>query len=401
MSEIQEINTDFELYDYIPLGVCIIDINYSVVFWNYYIEKWTQIKRKDILGKNVGDFFNKFTIPKYKFHIDSVLAGGPPVIFSSKLHVNIFTSELEPHLRKIEHITLSALPKQESKEYYAMFSIEDVSELTFKIKLFKSMRDQALYEIENRKKIETELKHSQTTLQVLNATKDKFFSIIAHDLINPISGFKLVTEMLTDKFFAVSDEERVNFLLNLKESSHTILELLQNLLTWSRSQSGRIEFTPKSLNLSNLISTNLSLNKMNADNKKISLINNSSENIIVKADQNMVLTVIRNLITNAIKFTLEGGSITIETNIYTQDKEVVVSVIDTGIGMTPEQLEKLFKIESSFTTPGTNYEKGTGLGLIICKEFIEKHHGRIWVESEQGVGSKFMFSLPLFLIHTI
>lgn len=384
---------NFKVLDFIPIGICVIDNNFIVRYWNYCLGEWTNIDSINIIGKNILDFVPKLGESKYKHQIENILDGGPPVIFSPQLHKNFFTTNLKEKEQKIEHINVSAIPMDDGL-YYAIFSIEDVTDLLLKIGDYKRMRDQALLEIEQRILAEYELNKSKEQLIELNATKDKFFSIIAHDLRNPISAFKGVIEFLSDQFMDLSDDEKIEFITELKISSNNVFELLQNLLTWSRSQRGNMEYNPTELNLNYIANSNVSLLKIAAAGKGINLINGLTEDIVLYADANMVNTIIRNLITNAIKFTPNGGSVTLNAEKQT-DNFALISITDTGIGIPEDKIAKLFRIDTSFTTPGTSNEKGTGLGLIICKEFVDKHQGKIFVKSKAGIGTSFYFTIPL------
>ncbi len=254
--------------------------------------------------------------------------------------------------------------------------------------------------ITDRKKTEIEIQNKNQELTNLNNTKDKFFSIIAHDLKNPISSFKQISEMLSDDYHDFSEEELKDYLIELKRSSIAVYELLENLLTWSRTQSGRIIFSPQVFDLSYLVNSIVNLHKLASLNKKIILINKFIEQLNINADANLINTVIRNLISNAIKFTPVGGSVEIgavnkpSEGLEPSEGYTLIYVKDSGVGMPPELLNKLFKIEENVTNKGTSGESGTGLGLILCKEFVEKHGGKIWVESQVGKGSTFWFSLP-------
>jgi len=237
------------------------------------------------------------------------------------------------------------------------------------------------------------LEEQYHSLNELNATKDKFFSIIAHDLKNPLGAFKHSTEILYKEFdYLESDEIRL-YIEELFKSSNQVLELLENLLTWSRSQRGKIPYSPVEVPLNFIINNNFDLLKMNADKKQIQLVNGLNEEVFVYADINMISTILRNLISNAIKFTRENGTIKIYGQKYDHNY-FQITVEDNGVGISPENIDKLFRIDSHYTTVGTTNEQGTGLGLIICKEFIEKHNGKIWVESQLGIGTKFHFTLP-------
>lgn len=238
------------------------------------------------------------------------------------------------------------------------------------------------------------LRQARQELALLNASKDKFFSIIAHDLKNPISAFENVTSLLNDKYDLLDENEKKEFIKMLKESANNVYDLLENLLDWSRTQTGRIQFEPSELELFRIIDTNINLLSVSAKKKDIEIQNNIEKSMKVYADNNMINTVVRNLVSNAIKFTNLGGIIKINQKL--NDNFVKVEVIDNGVGISPENLDKLFKIDFNVSEKGTDNESGTGLGLILCKEFIEKHNGEIGALSEIGIGSNFFFTLPIY-----
>lgn len=236
-----------------------------------------------------------------------------------------------------------------------------------------------------------ELEHLNHKLDELNSTKDKFFSIIAHDLRNPIAAFKQVTDVFHQDFNSFNEEERFELIKHMKMSSDSLYQLLENLLTWSRSQRGTIDYRPEDFDLKQLIDMIINLLSSQAARKNIELSNNLKKTFPIFADKNMMNTTIRNLVSNAIKYTSDGGHIDVSAEV--SGNQVIISVEDNGIGMDEQTASKLFKIDQSFTTEGTNNEQGTGLGLILCKEFVDKHGGDIWVESSPGKGSKFIINL--------
>jgi len=392
MDELKKAKLRFRLFDDMPIGVCVIRRDYTVLYWNDTLEDWTDILSDSIIGRKLMDFFPKFDKFSYSILIESIFDGGPPAIFSSQLHKSLFPSKTHHGVSRIQNTTVKAISGKENDDFYALFSIEDVTGLTKRIRDYKAMRDQALDEIDNRIKVEIKLRQSENELRELNATKDKFFSIMAHDLKNPIGSFLNLSEILSTMFDDFSKDELKDYLEEMHKSSQNLFKLLENLLMWSRSQTGKIEVYLDQVYIKMIVDSNVSLLKLNADNKKIKLVNNVSKNSIVYADENMTNTVIRNLISNALKFTNSGGSITIDAKI--EDDSCIVSISDTGVGMDQEVIDKLFRIDSNYTTRGTSDEKGTGLGLILCKEFINKQGGDIWVDSEPGKGSTFSFSLP-------
>jgi len=230
-------------------------------------------------------------------------------------------------------------------------------------------------------------------LQEANATKDKFFSIIAHDLKSPFNVIQGFLSLIYEEYDDFSTLEIKDFIKKTLDASINTFSLLENLLEWSRSQQGNIEFDPATIDLCSLCEEIIDLNLENAGNKSIGIVNQIDTFCKVFADANMVKTILRNLLTNAIKFSISQSTIFISAK--KSDKNVVVCVRDQGTGIEKSDVAKLFNIKEKFQRPGTQKEKGTGLGLILCKEFIEKNGGKIWVESEKGKGSSFYFSLPL------
>jgi signal transduction histidine kinase/ligand-binding sensor domain-containing protein len=241
-----------------------------------------------------------------------------------------------------------------------------------------------------------ELERVNLELNELNATKDKFFSIIAHDIKNPFNSILGFTELLQINFKIWTEEKKLQIVNILHNSSQNVYDLLENLLQWSRSQRGVIEFSPEKIKLVDQINFVFKLLENSADEKQITLTSAvEDENAIIYADVRMFHAILRNLVGNAIKFTHIGGNV--QVLVENQDKNALIKVIDTGVGIPAEMIEKLFRIDSHLTTEGTNNEKGTGLGLILTKEFVLKNNGQIWVESEVAKGSIFNFTLPLYV----
>ena len=245
---------------------------------------------------------------------------------------------------------------------------------------------------EELEKLHNKLVVNNKALKKLNNSKNKFFSIISHDLKSPFNSIIGFSEILIDGFDKNSKEENKRYLGVIKDSSKKAYDLLQDLLLWARSQTGNIEFKPSKIDLNNYILNTITLLKIQASNKNIEIKSDLKEHCEVFADVNMIETILRNLLSNAIKFTNINGKINI--SIQNDDKNCIVSIKDSGIGISKEDIDGLFNLEIKNTRLGTDNETGTGLGLIICKDFIDKHKGEIWVESELGKGSNFKFSLP-------
>ncbi len=241
------------------------------------------------------------------------------------------------------------------------------------------------------------LLQSTDELQEANKTKDKFFSILAHDLRGPISSTLALTELLEEGFFEEDEAERKRMYKLLQTSLFTTGKLLENVLLWSRSQTGNIGFNPCAINVREAIDANVNLLKIMAAQKDIQIANLADPQVCIMGDVDMINTVLRNLISNAIKFTPNFGKIEIISDYIIDDdgkNQVAISVIDYGVGMSDKVLKGLFRADSKTATPGTNNETGTGLGLVLCKEFIQKHAGDIQVKSKAAEGSTFTILLP-------
>jgi two-component system sensor histidine kinase/response regulator len=234
-------------------------------------------------------------------------------------------------------------------------------------------------------------------LRKLNITKDKFFSIIAHDLRGPMGGFMGMTEVLAEKLRLMSIEDIQRYLESMRKSSSNLFRLLENLLNWAQVQQGAIPFNPEYIPLLPILFESVELIKEVAAKKEIKIEYAIPAQLYIYCDNNVLQMILRNHISNAVKFTPKGGKVTISAKKL-EDKSVDISIKDSGIGMSPSMLESLFQLDSKNGRPGTEGEPSTGLGLLLCKEFIEKHGGQIRVESEVGKGSVFTFTIPNMVV---
>jgi PAS domain S-box len=267
------------------------------------------------------------------------------------------------------------------------------------IKLLTALADDLAYGITYLRLAESEreamrvIKESENKLKDLIATKDKFFNIVAHDLKNPFTSLLGSSELLYDNIDQMSRENISDLALILNDSAKGGYAILQNLLDWSRSETGLLKFNPESLNLRIVVNESLENVQLQVANKGISAISELNEDFFIFTDKNMIDTVLRNLISNAVKYTYKKGTVVVRAKRNT--KECIITVKDSGIGIEKEKVETLFRLENSLSLPGTEKEQGTGLGLKLCKEFTERMGGRIWVESKEGKGSEFNFTIPV------
>ena len=237
-----------------------------------------------------------------------------------------------------------------------------------------------------------EIKIYTNQLEEINSNKDKFFSVIAHDLQSPFTVLLGLSQILSEDFDNLKDAEKRKFINEIQRTSKNLYSLINNLLQWSSMQIGKIQFRPIRIDLCDAVFRIIEMYSINAIAKNIKIINNINPDTFVFADQNMLHSIIQNIFLNAVKFTNTGGQITISS--VASDDFITLNISDTGVGIPKERMNKLLKIDSHFSTEGTSGEKGTGLGLILCKEFIEKNGGKLYIESECNKGTSIKFSLP-------
>lgn len=257
---------------------------------------------------------------------------------------------------------------------------------------FSTSYNTLISSLREKQALENELKNYTRELSELNATKDKFFSIIAHDLRNPFNALLNLTHYIIEFIESDEKEQAIEMANLMKDSAQSTYNLLQNLLEWSTIQHGGVKYEPSMHMLLPLVKEEINPLEHVAIQKKIDIECTVPDTMVVKADGYMLMTILRNLISNALKYTYEGGKVRISAKRL--GDEIIISVTDSGMGMSEAELNRLFQLTTEKSKPGTKMEKGTGLGLMLCKEFITKHEGRIWAESEAGKGSTFFVALP-------
>ncbi|MDA3884898.1 MAG: tetratricopeptide repeat-containing sensor histidine kinase [Candidatus Delongbacteria bacterium] len=308
---------------------------------------------------------------------------------SQELHSNI-------HILHFYNVIHKAYKKNKEfeKAYNYLQKFIEFEEKVFKDESQNRIFDlQIKYESEQKAK-ETEFYRIKTEeLSRINASKDKFFKIIHHDLLNPFTAIKSTSELLNNFYDNLTEKKKRSNIRNIYRSSEKILEFINNLFAWVKTQSGEIEFKPERIDISRLIKNNLEFFEHNLSKKEISTEENISKKYIIYADRNMTDTVCRNIIANAIKFTHHEGTIKISLRKYAG--MIQLKVKDNGVGIERSRISNLFTISESVTTPGTDDEKGTGLGLILVKEFMDMNKGSIGVKSTPREGTEFTLKFPL------
>jgi signal transduction histidine kinase len=361
----------------------------------YYAEKWLKgSKNNDIILKNIAKAYALKGDYKEALRYSLMSIAIRDSLLKEESFRQINNLEILHETREVAEENTDLKLKLNNKNLLISAFVLILFLISLLVLLVYIKRNQLiqLNKLLNQKNDEISLQHDN--LLELNQTKDKFFSIIAHDLRGPIGNTSALLAELTMNESEYTKQELLENLILISDSSNATFKLLENLLTWARDQKGEIVFNPLKNDLFKLVQSNIELFTSLAQNKKTTIVNSLDAGLIFDFDHEMINTVIRNLINNAIKFTNENGQINIIAHLI--GDEIEITVHDNGIGMESEYAKKLFirnldrKIKQ-----GTKGESGTGLGLILCKEFIERHHGKIWVESEPGKGSAFKFTLPV------
>lgn len=364
-------------------SIFITDLDANIIYANDALLEHTGYNREELIGQSPAVFKSgKVKTAVYEELWKTIKSGvtWKGILVNRKKNGELFweSTSITPLLDEQEHImNYLAVKLDITKEKQAEQKIRKINE-----------------ELEQKVISRTaQLMDANLKLNDLVATKDKFFSIIAHDLKNPFNSILSFSQLLIMSYDQMEINTIKKSIGNINRSAETAYRLLENLLEWARSQTGNLEYHPEETELQEIIQTARHTAENIAQHKNIRIETGQVDQTTVYADKNMIHTIIRNLISNAIKFTPEGGTIFLSG--ASGADYATLTVRDTGIGMEAGVLKKLFKISEKVTQPGTNNEQGTGLGLILCKEFTERNGGKIWVESEPGKGSAFHFTLPL------
>ncbi|MBX2862916.1 MAG: PAS domain-containing protein [Leptolyngbyaceae cyanobacterium MAG.088] len=371
--DIATANTKFSGLDYAPVGFCVLRQDFRVLFWNNCLAGWTQISSQEMVGTDLRQKFPNINQSKYLARLNQVFQSGFPAIFSPQLHQSVIPSTLSNGQMRIQQTTVTAVPAPGAQGFYALFAIQDVTDLTHRVQIYQA-------ELRERKRTESELQRS-------NAELEQFAYVASHDLREPLRMVTSFTQLLAQRYTDQLDEEAntiINFAVDGASRMHSLID---DLLTFSRvgTQGNPFELTDcddaLTLALSNL---QILLNEAQASITTAPLPT-------VLADPAQLVQLFQNLISNALKYRSERP-LTIEIGADLQEKEWVIWIRDNGIGLKPKYADRIFLI---FQRLHTRQEySGTGIGLAICKKIVERHHGNIWVESELNKGAKFCFTLP-------
>lgn len=407
------------LLEAIPLPFFFKNLNGEYLLCNSAFEDFFEMHHSEIIGRKIFDLVPKNLAEVFEMKDFEAIASDQVKIFETQVITKKGIKEIIVHKLALKSdnsdfsgiigviIDISDIKKAELEIRELNESLENkVNERTIELnkavikiesanQKLKLLNDSIRIEANNLALLNEKLAKSENELRIANQTKDKFLSIIAHDLRNPIGGMRNTAEAMM-KYFQLMTKEDIEKLLNtLYTAANVTLELLDNLLHWARLQAGRIELKYELFSLNESIIKVSKIFKSIAESKKIILNVNLNNEYKFYFDKNSIETVLRNLLSNAVKFTPSGGLIEIGIHPDSKNRNIIVYVKDNGMGIKKENIEKIFKFDETITTLGSSGEIGTGLGLILCREFVEKHGGRIWVDSEYEKGSTFQFSIPI------
>ncbi|MFW6276852.1 MAG: ATP-binding protein [Bacteroidota bacterium] len=371
-------------------GIFFMNTDAEVFFWNNSAFKIFGYSEKEAIGKKIYDLIiTENYIPNFKLEFHGWKNSNDPGFFHKKMEFyarrktgNIFSLELTMTIVDYDHERLICGFVRDITDI--VNADEEITRLIEEMQITKDMVEQNASEMTQ---LNAKLEESEKSLRELNASKDRFFSIIAHDLKGPFQGLLGYTETLDKDVDNLDKDEIKQCAKDLHNSAQNLFKLLENLLEWSRIQRGSIQYEPSHFQLHNLVDIIFQIINTRAKQKNIELDNDVDEEIYLYADLNMTNTIIRNLVSNAVKFTPKNGKIMVSAR--KRKKNIIISVSDTGVGMSREKIDTLFRIDKQKSTPGTDNEQGTGLGLILCHDLAQKNRGTIEVESEPGEGTTF------------
>lgn len=378
-----------------PDGIVTTELDGTISFASdKFMEMVGNVSIESLFGKKLSEFVFQDDLERFTENLKSLSEGK---------HCTSYTFRLKRNDNSFFYVEskIDVIRNEENKPILILFIMRDITDRIEaeieKEKLLQDIaysRDQIEQEAARYVELNNQLYESERKLEELNSAKDKLFSIIGHDLKNPFITLLGFSEILVEDYNELSDDEKKEYIKTIYNTARNTQKLLENLLSWARAQSGRLQINLEPLSIKNIIKETVELVKPQAEKKNIKITVSMNSSLMVYADKNLLDTIIRNLLTNAIKFTGENGSVKIITK--DEDDFVKVCVEDTGVGLSEDDVKKLFRIDVNVREIGNSTEKGTGLGLILCKEFCEKQGGKIWVESQLGKGSKFYFTVPIY-----
>ncbi|WGV26911.1 hybrid sensor histidine kinase/response regulator [Halotia branconii] len=386
MSIIEQAQEKFSLLDKIPLGAFVLQSDYIVLFWNCCLEEWTKISKNKILGTSIYEYFPHLNQSRYSSRLSQIFQGGPPTIFSSQLHKYVIPVPLFQNKYRIQHTTVTAVPALDEDGFYALFSIEDLTDLTFRVHEYKNLRDQALA-------IAQERQHAKEVAEKANSIKDEFLAIVSHELRSPLNPILGWAKLLKNR--SLNEATTLRAIETIERNATLQAQLIEDLLDISRILQGKLALNLETVNLALIIEAALETVQLAAEAKLIQINLHLDTRVgQVKGDKNRLQQIVWNLLSNAIKFTPSGGEISVD--LIEIDSQVQLKITDTGKGISPEFLPYVFEYFRQADSSTTRSFGGLGLGLAIVRQLVELHGGTVRAQSPgEGQGATFTVCVPV------
>jgi len=405
--KLTEAQNRFSVLDRVPIGVCALQSDGVVLFWNTCLEDWTKILRQQILGTQITEHFPNLARPTYSSRLQQIFQGGPPTIFSAQLHKYVIPAPLPQGRWRIQHTTVTSVPAFDGNGFYALLSIQDVTDLTNRVQEYRQLRDRALTEVQERQRAETELVEAREAAEAAARIKSQFLANMSHEIRTPMNGVLGMAELLLKTHLTTQQQ---NFAQVISNSANHLLTIINDILDFSKLEAGEMRLQTIDFDLNDCIDTVIEVLSSQAEEKglRLAVSIDSQVNGKLQGDPIRLRQILLNLVSNAIKFTDAGevvlavkkGVGTGESGGVGEMTSLLFSVRDTGIGISAEGQQKLFKSFSQVDASSTRQYGGTGLGLTICKQIVEQMGGEISVKSEIGQGSTFCFTAQFLVQDT-
>ena len=402
-----EAQNRFSVLDRVPIGVCALQSDGIVLFWNMCLEEWTKIPREQILGSQITEHFPHLARPTYTSRLQQIFQGGPPTIFSAQLHKYVIPAPLPQGRWRIQHTTVTSVPAFDGDGFYALLSIQDVTDLTNRVQEYRELRDRALTEVQERQRAETELVEAREAALAAARIKSQFLANMSHEIRTPMNGVLGMAELLLKTDLTTQQQ---SFAQVISNSANHLLTIINDILDFSKLEAGEMRLQTIDFDLSDCIETVIEVLSSQAEEKglRLAVSIDSQVNGKLQGDPIRLRQILLNLVSNAIKFTDVGEVVLAVTKGVGDGRSggggeiafLLFSVRDTGIGISVEGQQKLFQSFSQVDASSTRQYGGTGLGLTICKQIVEQMGGEISVKSEIGQGSTFWFTAQ-FLVQDI